>query len=221
MLPDDVRHGTTYGYREGCRDACCRRAVADYAMEYRNRRYLQRTNTLMVPIVGTHRRIQALVALGWSLSELSRRAGYDRSMLAQTLRRNTPIRKVTAEHIAKLYDDLSMQLPPQNNAGERYAVTKALTHAGRKGWPPPLAWDDDKIDDPNYSPEFVNKRTETYLTSYDEVVVIRFLEGEFSLPTTYAEKREIARRWTGTRNELARVSGWKVERLLPLLDGAA
>ena len=148
---EDAKHGTTTGYRLGCRDACCRRAVAAQRAEQRRRYYLLRTDTLMVPATGTRRRIQALAALGWPTSEVSRRAGYERSHLGLLMRRES-IRRTTAERIAAVYETLSMQLPPETTKTQRIDASRARRIARERGWPPPLAWDDDHIDDPAYEP---------------------------------------------------------------------
>ncbi|WP_051913237.1 hypothetical protein [Kutzneria albida] len=50
----------------------------------------------------------------------------------------------TAQSIAALYDQLSMTCGP-------HARTREL--AEQAGWPPPLAWDDDTIDNPSAQPD--------------------------------------------------------------------
>lgn len=206
MDPDDPRHGTTNGYRKGCRDACCRAAAAAARAAERKRRYLLRTDYLSVPPLGTHRRIQALVALGWSLAEISRRAGYDRSHVPLILTRHGPLQARTVERIAKVYDTLSMQLPEEKTGPQRHAASKARNLARRNGWPPPLAWDD--IDnDPAPA-------TAGYGPDIDPVVVLRVLNGS-KVAATNQERREVVRRWAATGrslNELARLTGWKPER---------
>jgi hypothetical protein len=149
MSPDDPRHGTTNGYRLGCRASCCRRAVAAQRAEQRKRYYLLRTDTLMVPTLGTRRRIEALASLGWTTSEVSRRAGYERSHLGLVVRRGA-LRQATAERIAVVYDQLSMQRPPEITRAEKIDASRARRIAAERGWPPPLAWDD--IDDPTETP---------------------------------------------------------------------
>lgn len=140
------RCGTTGGYRDHleartptCAD--CRRAHAANRASYRRRRYLHRGGFL-VPAAGTRRRLQALAAIGWSSREVARRLG----VTPQTLRRlygQTSVLTSTRDRVAALYDELSMT--PGSN---RTTVTWAV----RRGWAPPLAWDDDRIDDPAAKP---------------------------------------------------------------------
>lgn len=204
--PNDPRHGTTNGYRKGCREACCRAATAAARADERKRQYLLGTTHLSVPPLGTHRRIQALVALGWPLAEISRRAGYDRSHVPLMLTRWGPLQARTAERIAALYDTLSMQVPEERTGPQRTAATRARNMARRNGWPPPLAWDD--IDrDP--APVVCEHGPDV-----DPVVVLRLLNGS-KVPANHQERREVVRRWAETGrslSDLARLTGWKPER---------
>lgn len=96
--------------------------------------------------VGTTRRIQALTAIGWSLSEQARRIGWTTQNYAPVAH-GRPITAATARLIADLYDQLAMTPAP---AG--YSATRTRRYATAKGWAPPLAWDDDHIDDPGTRP---------------------------------------------------------------------
>lgn len=86
----------------------------------------------------TRRRVQALCALGWSISEQSRRTGIQREHLREIAEGVTP---AVGPHVrlavAALYDVLSGSTP----APSRYA-TRTRNDAARKCWVPPLAWDD-------------------------------------------------------------------------------
>ena len=98
-----------------------------------------------VPALGTRRRIRALMALGWTGPQLAARLGMDRGNFARLLRR----RQVTAEtarKVADLYAALS-DVRPSGDPSDR-----GRTIAAREGWPPPAAWDDDRIDDPRARP---------------------------------------------------------------------
>jgi transcriptional regulator with XRE-family HTH domain len=52
------------------------------------------------------------------------------------------VRRSTAERIAALYDELSMQLPDESTPTGRKNASYARTVARKRGWLPPLAWDD-------------------------------------------------------------------------------
>jgi hypothetical protein len=95
----------------------------------------------LVPRVGTIRRIRALQRMGWSSAELTPAIGVKMSSL---LIDNPLMTKRLADKVAEVYDDLSMKTGP--NARTRSIATRA-------GWPPPLAWDDETIDDPNAVPD--------------------------------------------------------------------
>lgn len=91
--------------------------------------------------IGTTRRLQALVALGYSQTSLAARLGWTTANLnVITLGNRSQVTRATAQLIAALYDELSMT--PGTSA-------RARSVAARRGWLPPLAWDDDTIDSPH------------------------------------------------------------------------
>lgn len=95
-----------------------------------------------VAAAGTARRIHALQAIGWPLSAMARALGVSTQAVQQMTRRD----KVTAGNAAAvkaLYDTRSMTFGPS---------TVTRNHAARAGYAPPLAWDDDTIDDPAAEP---------------------------------------------------------------------
>lgn len=99
---------------------------------------------------GTRRRLQALVAIGWTRRELAAQLGRTESNFGRTLRSDR-VTVATARQATDLYERLWDQ-PPLGAIADR---TRA--EAARKGWPLPMAWDDDAIDDPAAEPA----RTET------------------------------------------------------------
>jgi hypothetical protein len=151
MLPDDPRHGTTRGFHAGCRQPCCRRAIARY--EKRRRLMLVQGQHLATPAIGPQRRIQALMALGWTSADIANAAGWAsreyvrRVLKGQKGKPTTWVQAKTHAAIRDVYDALSMSIPEPTPARRR-----TQTRARRNGWPPPLAWDDERIDDPNYQP---------------------------------------------------------------------
>lgn len=147
--PDDPRHGTVAGhiaharakvpYCEPCRQAKSR---YDKGRQHDNRNGRPHT----VPSLGARRRLQALQALGWSRTRIAEAAGWNTTGSLNYLMRHDTITRGTHERMVRVYDVLSMKLPPDNEPSRR-----ARSWANRRGYPPPLAWDDD-IDDPKARP---------------------------------------------------------------------
>jgi AraC-like DNA-binding protein len=97
----------------------------------------------MVPAIGIRRRIQALHAIGWSAPEIASRLGVTKQAVRDLCRPSGQLAlPSTRTAVARVYDELWDQKP----TGPRVTVTKQW--ARRNGWLPPLAWDDDTIDDP-------------------------------------------------------------------------
>lgn len=93
--------------------------------------------------VGTQRRLQALVALGYTNRQLAKELDYPISQFAYLI--NLSEQGVTARvarKVEEVFDRLQLTIPPPCTGS-----TRAKNRAQRKGWPPPFAWDDD-IDDP-------------------------------------------------------------------------
>lgn len=194
---EECRHGTDAGYNSGCRCTPCTRAHS----RARNLHRMQRSP--WVPAVGTHRRIQALACLGWSSAELSRRLGRHRSYLRKVMT-NQHLEIPTVLTIRDLYDELSMTWCTTPTAN------RTAADARRRGWAPPLGWDDDTIDDPTATPSIRVPGRDV-----DEVAVARVLGGEWRLPTTRAEKTAVVTRWTaggGSLRELELLTGWNTSR---------
>lgn len=221
MIPDDPRHATSAGYVAGCREQCCRDAIADWTRHRRTRRYL--LGDLRVSNVGTHRRIRALMALGWSTTLLDARIGRARTFTAAILcRPDSPVHRSTAKMYAELYERLSMTEPPGETRYEKQRRSRVRNYAAKMGWPPPLAWDD--IDNPDEEPAGAYRApgvqrdaTGGFLwpdEPVDEVAVQRVLSGDWRLACTKADKFAVVARWPGSLKELGRLTGWKVERYM-------
>lgn len=111
----------------------------------------QGTSTAQVDATGSQRRLQALVALGFSLNWLAEYAGYGRSYFKQVLLQDK-IGMDRARAVTEVYERLWNKKPLPETPEQKSSVTKAKAHARKNGWPPPMAWDDDKIDDPKHRP---------------------------------------------------------------------
>jgi predicted component of type VI protein secretion system len=91
--------------------------------------------------LGTRRRLQALVALGWPQSWLADMLHRDPSNLRRALHSDRVTAR-TAEDVAALYHRLWDTRPPRDTPRHRRAVADAIALAARHGWITPLAWDD-------------------------------------------------------------------------------
>ncbi|MEU4391628.1 hypothetical protein [Kribbella sp. NPDC023855] len=99
------------------------------------------------------RRLRALVALGYSQAKLARRLGITPSNFTPVMDGSRPALLVaTSNAIRPLYAELSMTPPPETTHRERCSATRARNMAQARGWVPPLAWDDEQLDDPAAQP---------------------------------------------------------------------
>ncbi|MBX9919112.1 MAG: hypothetical protein K2Y33_04665 [Mycolicibacterium frederiksbergense] len=116
----------------------------------------------IVPSIGTARRLQALVCLGYTQAYLSARVGFLPSNGARLFdpARQASVTASTARRAAQLFAELQLTPGPSDQARRR---------AQRAGWAPPLAWDDDTIDDPKAKPQHQVRRRATFVERFTEV----------------------------------------------------
>jgi hypothetical protein len=103
--------------------------------------HLARQAGATIDNTGTRRRLEALMANGWSARELARRLGHTHPGLQ--LPRHRRVTSSTAQAVRTLYDELANTPGPSQRA--------ATLYRGR-GYLPPGWWDDDTIDDPDATP---------------------------------------------------------------------
>lgn len=161
---------------------------------------------------GTRRRLQALVCMGWSQYELAGRLGYSAGNFGKVVHA-TRVTAATADAVAGLYDQLWDTPPPQTDTRGRAAVGRAKHRAQERGWLPPLAWDDDTIDDPTAAPDTGRGGGPVV----DEVAIEQALTGrrvvltkaELNVAIRVATDRQLSARRIG---ELLRTTPRKVNR---------
>lgn len=102
---------------------------------------------LPVDPTGTHRRLQALVACGWSQSKLAEQLGMGRANFGRMMQRST-VQARTARAVTVLYERLWNTDPPRASHRDKIAYSRSIKYAREHRWPPPLAWDDDELDQP-------------------------------------------------------------------------
>ena len=113
--------------------------------------------TTPVDGTGTRRRIQALMAIGWSMGRLAPYLGMDATNVGRMVR-GPRVRASKALMVREVYDRLWDVPPPEQDWREKISVSATRRRARERGWAPPLAWDDDTIDDPDAEPIGVGYR---------------------------------------------------------------
>ncbi len=102
----------------------------------------------LVTITGTRRRLQALARIGWSTGMLAPHLGVQHAQAVWQWRQGPPqwVTTETRARVLATYNQLWDQRPIGATAdrSRRFATSRA--------WPPPMAWDDDQIDNPNAQP---------------------------------------------------------------------
>jgi transcriptional regulator with XRE-family HTH domain len=94
----------------------------------------QAAGRALVPSGPTVRRLQALAAAGWTLQALADRLGVWRQHVSVVQSGDRElVRADTARAVTRVYRDLHMTPGPNRHTAAR---------ARRRGWLPPLAWDD-------------------------------------------------------------------------------
>lgn len=111
--------------------------------------------------IGTLRRLRALQAIGWTQTEIARRIGWTVANLNRYFITDPDtINRGTAHKISCVFDQL--QLIPGPSA-------RARRHAKARGWAPPLAWDEDTIDDPAAKPDLGERVVVGFVEKYEEM----------------------------------------------------
>lgn len=134
----------------------------------RQRKQLQKSGNWdgIICATGSARRLRALVAIGWPLRDLAVEYGGEARAIFEriTSGRQTTVEAATARRIAELFDRLQLTPGPSELSRQRAFV---------KGWAPPLAWDEDDLDDPDAQPEGIAVLRKQRLTmSREEFVEI-------------------------------------------------
>lgn len=96
-----------------------------------------------VPNVGARRRLQALMVMGWRHQDLAPLLGF----------RTTNLNHQAGDWITKQKHDAVRDLYDRIWNVQGPAGAQSLARVAKAGYAPPLAWDDDTIDDPNAVPD--------------------------------------------------------------------
>lgn len=153
------------------------------------------------PGVGARRRIQALVALGFPRHDLAARLRRSPAVLNDLPEDGLITRRLWFE-ISALYDELSMTASAPDPDVRDWARIEM-------GWAPPLAWDDDEIDDPRARPHQPKS-----VLGVDDVAIKRCLDGDRSIELAPDEVQVVlalSERQKWPRRRLAAVLGTSEE----------
>jgi hypothetical protein len=153
--------------------------------------------TARVDATGTRRRLQALMALGWSRTRLAEELGGHRDVVSRYMIRDQ-VTTATVRAVRALYDRLWDTTPPEEDQWDVSAAVAARRTAARNGWVPPMAWDDDTIDDPAAEPHG------SAPVCIDPIAIERALAGEV-VNLSPAEVTEVVR--------IGEERGWSAARI--------
>lgn len=146
--------------------------------------YLDSPDRSLVNGAGSRRRLRSLVAAGWTQRDLAVRCGWTAEHLGQFIHDDhMRLAAASARRIAEVFADL--QLAP-NEAPSAYALSVARD----KGWVPPMAWDEDTIDDPEACPaELAGDDGQAHIV--DEILVERcVMAWRTDLPAPYVPSED-------------------------------
>lgn len=160
---------------------------------------------------GPRRRLRALMSIGWPAGFLA----HEMSVAPATVRKIMTgdaerVTQLTFKRVVAVYDRYSMRPAPSDS---RFEQARLL--ARDNGWVSPLAWDDDVIDDVDAKPNLTGGRRRPQ--GVDEIAVWRFLNGDYDVVLNQHERRAVCQGWVargGSHEELARVTGWNVWRMV-------
>jgi hypothetical protein len=107
----------------------------------------------IVPGIGTARRLQALVALGWSMSKLATLLDVTPANFGPIIHGTRNVQAATDRAVRDLYDELWNQQGPRDGHRDKIAYSRATRYAAAHQWAPPMAWDEGAIDDPDATPD--------------------------------------------------------------------
>lgn len=147
---------------------------------------------------GTRRRVQALIATGWTHQQLAAQLGRTATNLKRSLA-SEQVTAQTAAQISDLYARLWDSRPPQVTAKDQAQIHATRTEAREQGWLPPLAWENiDSDPDPEPRDRHHPHRGDPDADYLDEIAIELAVAGQgIRLDRlTPAEQDEVVRRLT-------------------------
>jgi transcriptional regulator with XRE-family HTH domain len=107
---------------------------------------------VIISAIGSVRRLQALVAAGWSQERLAVELGMSSTNLSRLINAGAVIVS-TARRVRDLYDRL-WNIDPAEHGAHGDDVSRTKARAAGAGWAPVGAWDEETIDDPAAYPDW-------------------------------------------------------------------
>lgn len=161
---------------------------------------LGRIRTLAtVDATGTHRRLKALMWLGWPCGVLEQRIGVHEAWISRSFRCRTRVTQTVEVRVRAVYDQC-WNLRPERAGVDAGEAEGTRFYARAKGWDGPLAWDDDTIDAPGAAPQ--TDAVEPIATEGGNIAD-RWLHGEAVILTS-GDRKEVLQHlmeWTNDRPE--------------------
>ncbi|MDY0829085.1 hypothetical protein SK224_08080 [Microbacterium sp. BG28] len=152
-----------------------------------------------VDATGARRRMQALMAIGYGSTELAVMLDMPKNAGPRIMRAELVVEETRVAVVA-LYERLAMK-PPEDT----WQTRRIRGFAAKHGYAPPLAWDEETIDDPSAKPAAWKRgqRESGFLTRLDESVVLAAIDGQQPELSPPERRRVIAvlheRRWSAGR----------------------
>lgn len=151
-VPKETLAGVIWGSRDRTTGAVVRRGKVASRTAERILAVRPDLNLLadhaIIDATGYRRRVQALVAHGWSLPAIAR--AVDGTVTEHQLRAWAHADRITAasaRDIVAVFDRLCMLTPPTSTPQQAAMAARARRLAGRYRWVPALAWDDIDTDE--------------------------------------------------------------------------
>lgn len=168
-------HGTDSAYKQGCRCPHARNAYRIYQKRLREGRNTPR----LVDATGTHRRIQALWALGHNSATIGATIGLSEHHVQRIVHAREFVTYATWHLIDRAYRELSM-VPG--------TADRTRSRARRAGYAPPLAWEGVDIDDPQAQPATEPATTQD---GYDPITVGLAVDGRLTYEQLNAHRPDL------------------------------
>lgn len=110
--------------------------------------------------IGATRRVRALQRLGYSVERITAEAGVNHDTILDAREERVFIARRVRASIAAAYDRLHMTIPTGETRQYRAGITRSRNYAEKRGWPPPMAYDD--IDDAAEVPKGIEQQRTTW-----------------------------------------------------------